>query len=396
MERTTLRPVIAGIVTAVVGFASSFTIVLAGLRAVGADSRQAASGLLVLCVAVGITTIVLSVRHRMPVTAAWSTPGAALLLSTGPVDGGYTAAIGAFLVCGLAIMATGLFPALGRLIARIPQPIAGAMLAGILLKLCLAPVAAVAQVPLMAIPVIVIWALLYRFARMWAVPGALAAAVVAIVVTAPSLTFDAVPVVAPAVPAFTGSAMVGIALPLFLVTMASQNVPGMAVLSGYGFRPPFGEVLLTTGAGTAAGAFLGGHAINLAAISAALAAGPDAHEDPARRWVASLTSGICMVVLGLGSGLAVALVLLAPPVLIEAVAGLALLGALAASIASAFRAGVERAGVESAAVTFVVTASGVSFFGVGSAFWGLLVGGAFHLLTNYKDSFRSTRVTESA
>ncbi|MFI6899640.1 benzoate/H(+) symporter BenE family transporter [Nonomuraea sp. NPDC050394] len=391
MERTTLRPVIAGIVTAVVGFASSFTIVLAGLRAVGADSRQAASGLLALCVAVGVTTIVLSVRHRMPITAAWSTPGAALLLSTGPVDGGYSAAVGAFLVCGLAIMATGLFPALGRLIARIPQPIAGAMLAGILLKLCLAPVAAVAQVPLMAIPVIVIWALLYRFARMWAVPGALAAAVVAIVVTAPSLTFDAVPVVAPAVPAFTGSAMVGIALPLFLVTMASQNVPGMAVLSGYGFRPPFGQVLLATGAGTAAGAFLGGHAINLAAISAALAAGPDAHEDPARRWVASLTSGISMVVLGLGSGLAVALVLLAPPVLIEAVAGLALLGALAASIAAAFRAGVE-----SAAVTFVVTASGVSFFGVGPAFWGLLAGGAFHLLMNYKDSFRSTRVTESA
>ncbi|MFD9948215.1 benzoate/H(+) symporter BenE family transporter [Nonomuraea sp. NPDC059023] len=394
MERTALRPVIAGIVTAVVGFASSFTIVLAGLRAVGADSRQAASGLLALCVAVGVTTIVLSVRHRMPITAAWSTPGAALLLSTGPVDGGYAAAIGAFLVCGLAIMATGLFPALGRLIARIPQPIAGAMLAGILLKLCLAPVAAVAQVPLMAIPVIVIWALLYRYARMWAVPGALAAAVVAIVVTElsmPSLTFDAVPVVAPAVPAFTGSAMVGIALPLFLVTMASQNVPGMAVLSGYGFRPPFGQVLLTTGAGTAAGAFLGGHAINLAAISAALAAGPDAHEDPARRWVASLTSGISMVVLGLGSSLAVALVLLAPPVLIEAVAGLALLGALAAAIASAFRAGVE-----SAAVTFVVTASGVSFFGVGSAFWGLLAGGAFHLLMNYKDSFRSTRATESA
>ncbi|MFE0146172.1 benzoate/H(+) symporter BenE family transporter [Nonomuraea sp. NPDC059007] len=394
MERTALRPVIAGIVTAVVGFASSFTIVLAGLRAVGADSRQAASGLLALCVAVGVTTIVLSVRHRMPITAAWSTPGAALLLSTGPVDGGYAAAIGAFLVCGLAIMATGLFPALGRLIARIPQPIAGAMLAGILLKLCLAPVAAVAQVPLMAIPVIVIWALLYRYARMWAVPGALAAAVVAIVVTElsmPSLTFDAVPVVAPAVPAFTGSAMVGIALPLFLVTMASQNVPGMAVLSGYGFRPPFGQVLLTTGAGTAAGAFLGGHAINLAAISAALAAGPDAHEDPARRWVASLTSGISMVVLGLGSSLAVALVLLAPPVLIEAVAGLALLGALAAAIAAAFRAGVE-----SAAVTFVVTASGVSFFGVGSAFWGLLAGGAFHLLMNYKDSFRSTRATESA
>lgn len=379
MEQSPARPIIAGVVTALVGFASSFTVVLAGLRAVGADSRQAASGLLALCVAVGVVTIVLSVRHRVPITAAWSTPGAALLLSTGPVEGGYPAAIGAFLVCGLAIMAAGLFPALGRLIAAIPQPIASAMLAGILLKLCLAPVIAVRDVPLMAIPVVVIWALLYRFARMWAVPGALLVAAVAIVVTAPSPAFEAAPVVTATAPEFTASAMVGIALPLFLVTMASQNVPGMAVLSGYGYRPRFGGILLATGAGSAAGAFLGGHAMNLAAISAALAAGPDAEPDPARRWIASLTSGISMVALGLCSGLAVALVLLAPPVLIEAVAGLALFGALASSISAAFKGAVE-----SAATTFVVTASGVSFFGVGSAFWGLLAGGLLHLLLRPK------------
>lgn len=339
MEHSWVKPVVAGMVTALVGFASSFTVVLAGLRAVGADSRQAASGLLALCVAVGLTTILMSVRHRLPITAAWSTPGAALLLSTGPVEGGYAAAVGAFLVCGLAIMATGLFPALGRLIAAIPQPIASAMLAGILLKLCLAPVLAVRDVPLMALPAIVVWALLYRFARTWAVPGALAAAVAAIALTAPTLTFDAAPVVVVTAPVFDLSAMIGIALPLFLVTMASQNVPGMAVLAGYGYRPRLGGILLTTGAGSVAGAFLGGHAVNLAAISAALAAGPDASPDPARRWIASVTSGVSMVVLGLCSGLAMALVLLAPPVLIEGVAGLALFGALAASIGAAFRPG---------------------------------------------------------
>ncbi|WP_246268798.1 benzoate/H(+) symporter BenE family transporter [Nonomuraea typhae] len=392
MERSLLRPVIAGMVTAIVGFAGTFTVVLAGLRAVGADSRQAASGLLAICVAAGVVTVLLSVRHRLPVTAAWSTPGAALLLSTGPVDGGYPAAVGAFLVCGLAMMAVGLFPALGRLIALIPQPIAGAMLAGILLKLCLAPVSAVAQVPWMALPVIVIWAVLYRYARLWSVPGALAAAVLAILWTTPSLSVSPAPGVAFTWPVFTGSALVSIALPLFLVTMASQNVPGLAVLSGYGYRPPFTRILLATGAGSAAGAVLGGHAVNLAAITAALTAGPDADPDPARRWIASTASGLTMIVLGLGAGLATALVLLAPPVLIEAVAGLALFGALASSIAASFG---EK--VETAAITFVVTASGVSFFGIGSAFWGLLAGVAFHLLTRrHPAGLRSTPASESA
>ncbi|MFF5210037.1 benzoate/H(+) symporter BenE family transporter [Streptosporangium sp. NPDC000396] len=373
-----LQPMLAGVVTALVGFASSFTVVLAGLRAVGADQRQAASGLLALCLANGVVAIWLGLRQRLPITIAWSTPGAALLVSTGAVEGGFPAAVGAFVICGLLITAAGLFPALGRWIGAIPAPIAGAMLAGVLLNLCTAPVRALVEIPWMTAPVVLIWALLGRVARKWAIPGALLAAIVAIALTGPGLgAVDVRPVVEPTVPAWSLPAMVSIALPLFLVTMASQNVPGMAVLAGYGYRPPLRGILVGTGLASVFGAPLGGHAVNLAAITAALAAGPDADPDPGRRWIASVTAGGSMIVLGVGAGLATALVLLSPPLLIQAVAGLALVGALASAVAAAVA---EPEGREAAAVTFVVTASGMTLLGVGAAFWGLVAGGLMTLL----------------
>ncbi|GAA1612611.1 benzoate/H(+) symporter BenE family transporter [Catellatospora bangladeshensis] len=369
-----VQPVLAGVVTAVVGFASTFAVVLAGLRAVGADERQAASGLLAVCVASGATTLVLGLRHRIPISIAWSTPGAALLAATGAVDGGFAAAVGAFLVTGALIIAAGLFPALGRAIAAIPRPIAAAMLAGVLLNLCLAPVRALVDVPLLAIPVVLVWAVLSRFARSWAVPAALVTAVVVIVLDAPEALRGAAaaPELTLTAPVFTWQALVSLALPLFLVTMASQNVPGMAVLQGYGYTPPLRGILLGTGVATTVAAPFGSHAVNLAAITAALAAGPDAHPDPRRRWIASVTAGIGMIALGLGAGAATAFVLGSPPVLVEAVAGLALLGALGSALASAVA---EERGREAAVVTFAVTASGVVLLGVGAAFWGLLAGG---------------------
>jgi benzoate membrane transport protein len=373
-----LQPVLAGVVAALVGFASSFAVVLAGLRAAGADDRQAASGLLVLCLASGVVALVLGLRHRIPISIAWSTPGAALLLSTGTPAGGFPAAVGAFAVCGLLVVVAGLVPAVGRLIALIPVPIASAMLAGVLLELCLAPVRALAEVPLLAAPAIVVWALVGRFARAWAVPAALAVAAIAIALTGPGLSGVAL---APApvwtTPTFDLATVVGVGLPLFLVTMAAQNVPGAAVLAQYGYRAPMRPALTATGLATIACAPFGGHAVNLAAISAALAAGPDAHPDPRRRWVASVTAGLGLAVLGLGAGLATALLVLSPPVLIEAVAGLALLGALGGALSSAVA---EPDGREAAAVTFVVTAAGVGFLGVGAAFWGLAAGAAVALL----------------
>ncbi|MET8041466.1 benzoate/H(+) symporter BenE family transporter [Micromonospora sp. NPDC005215] len=381
-----VQPVLAGVVTALVGFASSFTVVLAGLRAAGASDAQAASGLLALCVACGLAAAWLGWRHRIPMSVAWSTPGAALLVATGPPPGGWPVAVGAFLVSGVLIVAAGLFPPLGRAVAAIPKPVAGAMLAGVLLPLCTAPVRALVELPAVAGPVVIGWLLLHRFARRWAVPGALLVAVVAIALTAPPTGLSGAalaPSITVTAPAWNASALIGLALPLFLVTMAAQNVPGMAVLAGYGYRPPFGAALRATGLASLLAAPAGGHAVNLAAITAALAAGPDAHPDPERRWVASVTAGAGLALLGLGAGVATALVAVAPPILIEAVAGLALLGALATALAAAVTDPATR---EAAVVTFVVTASGVTLIGVGGAFWGLVAGCLMLLLFHRRPS----------
>jgi len=364
--RGMLPPVLAGLVSAVVGYASSFTVVLAGLRAVGATPAQAASGLLALCLAIAATAIGLGVRYRMPISIAWSTPGAALLVATGHVPGGFPAAVGAFLVAAGLMVLAGLVPWLARAIAAIPRPIAGAMLAGVILSLCTAPVKAMVELPLLAAPVIVAWAVLFRFARQWAVPGALVAAVAAIAVhgSGGSLSGAALrPAAALTVPALNPSVVVSIAVPLFLVTMAAQNVPGMAVMATYGYTPPLRPLLVATGVASAAAAPFGGHAVNLAAITAALTAGPDTHPDPRRRWVATVALGAGQLTLGLGASLAVA--------------GLALLPALGSSLANAVT---EPEGREAAVVTFVVTASGTTILGIGSAFWGLLAGGLTALL----------------
>jgi benzoate membrane transport protein len=381
-----VRPVIAGLLSAVVGYASSFTLLLAGLQAVGATPAQAASGLLATCLGAGGAGVFLALRYRMPIAIAWSTPGAALLVGAGPVDGGFSAAVGAFAVCAALTVVAGLVPWLARAVAAIPRPIAGAMLAGILVPLCTAPVRALLDVPALAVPVILTWAVLLRFARSWAVPGGLVAAVAAIAFTGTgSKIADAAlrPAWELTVPTLQPTAIVGIALPLFLVTMAGQNVPGAAVLASYGFETPLRPALVTTGLVSALGAPFGGHQVNLAAITAALTAGPEAHPDPRRRWIATLALAGGLVLLGLGAGVATALVLLSPPVLVIAVAGLALLPALGSSLGNAVA---EPGLMVPAVVTFVVTASGVAVLGIGAAFWGLLAGLAILLVLRQRRS----------
>ncbi|MCT1364960.1 MULTISPECIES: benzoate/H(+) symporter BenE family transporter [unclassified Microbacterium] len=370
------RPIVAGIVTALVGFTSSFAVVLTGLDAVGASAAQAASGLLAVSLAMGLACIVLAWRYRMPITAAWSTPGAALLVATGSVEGGWPAAVGAFLVTASLILLTALWPALGALIARIPPSIAQAMLAGVLLPLCLARITGVVANPWGVLPVVLTWLLFARLAPRWAVPLAFAAAAA---VVALSLVSAGTPV-DPAVllprfeltmPAFTVGALVGIALPLFIVTMASQNVPGIAIMRSFGYKVPWRPAMLVTGLGTALGAPAGGHAINLAAISAALAASPDADPDPTRRWLAGVSTGASYLVLGAFSAAFATLVVLAPTAVIPAVAGLALFGAFGAAVQQAIDDPGERL---PAVVTFLVAASGIAVLGVSAAFWALVAG----------------------
>jgi len=373
-----LQPVGAGVVAALVGFASSFAVVLAGLEAVGASQTQAASGLLAVCVTQAIGILWLTWRHRIPLMLAWSTPGAALLVSSGAVDGGWPAAVGAFVVVGGLILLTALWPVLGELIAAIPAPIAQAMLAGVLLEICLEPVKVFVDRPALVAPVLVVWVLMLRFARRLAVPGAFLTTMVVItayLVHHGSPHLDLAPHVSWTEPAWNWQAVVGLAIPLYVVTMASQNVPGVAVLATFGFKVPWRESMTVTGLGTLAGATAGGHAINLAAITAAMVASPEADPKPERRWVAAHAGGWAYLVLAALSTALVAVVGAAPDGLVGVVAGLALLGTLAGALKGATEGETDR---EAAVVTFVVAASGVSLGGVGAAFWALVAGLVVH------------------
>ncbi|MDF2434980.1 MAG: benzoate rane transport protein [Mucilaginibacter sp.] len=347
---------------------------LAGLAAVGASESQSASGLLVICVAQGVLAIVLSVVYRIPLKFAWSTPGAALLVATAGVTGRFAEAVAAFIVAAALIVLVGLWPALERLIGRIPRPISNAMLAGILFPLCLAPVKAAVQIPLLAVPVILVWLLLYRLAPRWAVPAAIALAGVLLAVTVDSDWLHGahlLPRVDFVAPQFDLMVVASLAIPLFIVTMAGQNIPGAAILNNFGYRPPVRASLIGSGALSAAGALFGGITINLAALTQALTAGPEASPDRTKRWIAPVSAGGTYIVLGLLAGVATAFVAASPPILVEAVAGLALLSALIGAVTAAMQAPADRL---AAIATFLVTASGIVVLGIGSAFWGILVG----------------------
>ncbi len=372
----------AGLLAAFVGFASSFAVVLKGLTGMGASPAQAASGLMALSVAMGLCAIVLSLWRRMPISVAWSTPGAALLASSSVPEGGFPVAVGAFLTSGTLIVLAGAWRPLGRAVAAIPTSLANAMLAGVLLNLCLAPMRAIAAMPALAMPVVLVWAVVWRVRRLYAVPAAVAAMAGVLILHggggAPPQWFAEPVWVAPV---WTLPATIGLALPLFLATMASQNIPGMAVLAANGYTPPAGPLFRVTGVFTLLAAPFGGHAVNLAAITAALCAGPDADPDPAKRYWAAVVAGGAYIAFGLLAGAATGLIAISPPLLIEAIAGLALLGSLGGALMGAMRDAEER---EAALIAFLTTASGLTFFGIGGAFWGLLAGVAMRALTKWR------------
>ena len=368
------QPIGAGIVAAIVGFGSSFPVVLSGLTAAGANTAQAASGLFALCLSMAFAGVILSVWTRMPVSSAWSTPGAALLAATGAAQGGFAAAVGAFLAVGVMIVASGLIKPLGDAVSKIPVTVASAMLAGVLFGLCLAPIKALADEPYSAAAVIAVWLIVGQWRRLFATPAAAIVAAIIVAARAPAGAFawNAVmpaPLLIP--PQFSFNAFASIALPLFLVTMASQNVPGLAVLQTFGYRPNPRPLIVTTGLFTILAAPFGGHAVNLSAITAALCASPDASPDPNKRWIAATTAGALYILLGLTAGLATKL-LASSPLLIEAVAGLALLPAFGGALKAALAEEDRR---EAALAAFLFAASGVAFLHIGGAFWGLVAAG---------------------
>lgn len=373
-----LHVVTSGLLVTVVGYASSAAIIIKGLDAVGASPDQIASGLAVISLMIGGLGIGLGRWTRMPIAIAWSTPGMALLATSGAVPGGFSAAVGAFLVTGGLIVLSGLWEPLGRWVAAIPRPIANAMLAGVLMKLCLAPFVALGRLPLAALVVLATWLVLFRFARLWAAPAAAAVALAVIAGTAEggtqALAFH-LPSIVVVAPVLEPQALISIALPLFLVTMASQNIPGYAVLVTYGYRPPFRLLLTVTGAASLLGAPFGAPTVNLAAITAALCAGPDGGPDPARRWKVAVVAGVAYLAIAALAAVAVGLVTRSSPLLVEAAAGLALLGALGSALHGAVAEEKDRV---AALLTFLTAASGLSVAGIGPAFWALVVGLLVH------------------
>ncbi|GAA3628186.1 benzoate/H(+) symporter BenE family transporter [Microlunatus ginsengisoli] len=382
MEHSSHAPV-AGVVAALVGFTSSFAVVLAGLTAVGATPAEAGSGLAVLCLVQGVGVLWLTLRHRTPLLLAWSTPGAAMLAATGAVAGGWPAAIGAFLLTGALILLTGVWSRLGALIAAIPPALAQAMLAGVVLTLCLAPVHGLSAEPWAVGPIVLCWLVALRLAKRWAVPVAFAATLVVVgidVARAGGLSGSLLPTLDWTVPTLTWPAVLGIALPLYVVTMAGQNVPGTAVMASYGYRVPWRETMTVTGLGTVAGATFGGHAVNLAAITASMTASPDVHPDPRLRWRAAHAAGWTYLVLAVLSTPLTTFVSAAPPDVVGTVAGLALLATLASALHTAMGDAARR---EAAAITFVVAAAGGAFLGIGAAFWALAAGLGVDLLLRH-------------
>jgi benzoate membrane transport protein len=371
---------------AFVGFGSSFAVILRGVTQAGASPAQAASGLLAVCVVTGLCGICLSLKTRMPIIIAWTTPGAALLASGPPAHGGFGYAVGAFLVCGVLIIITGLWPAMSRAVGAIPRSLASAMLGGIVFGLCLAPVLGLRDKPGFILIILAVWVIVGRLRRPLAVP---AAVVVAVGLAALDLhgagALSLRPQLVWVTPRFSFSAVVSLAVPLFVVTMAGQNIPGFAVLSMNGYRPRHSLLLGATGLSSLLVAPFGSIPVNLAAITAAMCASHESHADPHRRWWASAVAGGVYVVIGLLSGLITTFIALSSPVLITAVAGIALFGALGSAVAGAAAEPSER---DAAMVTFLFAASGFRILGIGGAFWGLLAGGAILAVQRYRRAER--------
>jgi benzoate membrane transport protein len=362
----------AALVATVAGVGGTLPVVLAAAQAVGATPEQASSWVSGLGLATAVSALILSVHYRMPIITAWSTPGAALIASSSAVPS-FRAAVGAFVLAAVLILLTAAIRPLARLIERIPGSIAAAMLGGILLRLVVAMIEQVPSQPLLVLSLIVVFLVARHL-----IPT-MASLIVLAVGAALSWSLGLVKPIPPigvssltlAMPAWDLATLIGLGVPLYLVTMASQNLPGFAVLRASGYHPPTRPVLAVTGAASLGTAFLGAHTSNLAAISAALCTGPDAHLDPAKRWITGPFYALWWGLVALFGASLVGLFGALPPALLMTVAGTALLASMAGALGSALGPEKDRL---AAAGTLAVTASGVTLLGIGSAFWGLVFG----------------------
>lgn len=367
------HPIVAGLISVIVNYGGTFILVFQAAKVAGLSPELTASWVWSVSIGVGLSGLLLSLRYREPIITAWSTPAAAFLvtaLATTP----YAEAVGAYMISAAAFVALGLSGCFEKVIRLIPPGIASGLLAGILLQFGIGAFGGASVDPLLVGLLIVAYVVLKRFCARYAVVGILALGLLFLLtqgrVDLSGLTLEfAAPVFT--MPAFSLNALLSVALPLFLITLTGQYMPGMLVLRNDGFRTSANPIVTVTGLGSLIMAPFGSHAFNVAAITAAIATGKEAHEDPSKRWVAGIAAGCFYVLVGIFGVTLAAVFMTFPPTFITTLAGLALLGTIGGSLAGAMADPTSR---EAALITFLASAANIKLLGIGGAFWGLLIG----------------------
>uniref|UniRef100_UPI003D01A552 benzoate/H(+) symporter BenE family transporter n=1 Tax=Alcaligenes faecalis TaxID=511 RepID=UPI003D01A552 len=378
-----IPPIVAGLISVIVNYGGTFILVFQAAKVAGLSPELTASWVWSISIGVGVTGLLLSWVSREPIITAWSTPAAAFLvtaLATTP----YEEAVGAYLISAAAFVVLGLSSYFERLIRLIPNGIAAGLLAGILLQFGIGAFGSMTLDPKLAGLLILAYLIIKRFSARYAVVGILILGLSFLLlehrVDLSGLKLElAAPVFT--MPVFTLNALLSVALPLFLITLTGQYMPGMLVLRNDGFRTSANPIVWVTGLGSLVMAPFGSHAMNVAAITAAICTGPEAHQDPSKRWVAGIAAGVFYILIGV-FGLTLAAVFMAfPASFITTLAGLALLGTIGGSLAGAMADIKSR---EAALITFLASAANITLFGIGGAFWGLVIGLLAYFILNGK------------
>ena len=379
--RDLVHPIVAGLVSVIVNYGGTFILVFQAAQVAGLSPELTASWVWSVSIGVGLSGLVLSWRFREPIITAWSTPAAAFLvvaLATTP----YAEAVGAYLVSAAAFVLLGVSGYFEKVIRMIPSGVAAGLLAGILLQFGIGAFAGVSVDPLLAALLIGAYVVLKRLSARYAVVGILLLGLAFLLLQGRvDLSGLELRLAAPVftLPVFSLNALLSVALPLFLITLTGQYMPGMLVLRNDGFRTSVNPIVTVTGLGSLLMAPFGSHAFNLAAITAAICTGKDAHEEPAKRWIAGVAAGVFYILVGVFGVTLAALFMAFPATFITTLAGLALLGTLGGSLASAMADAPSR---EAALITFLAAAADISLFGIGGAFWGLVIGLAAFAVLN--------------
>ncbi|ENO94919.1 benzoate transporter [Thauera sp. 28] len=384
------HPLVAGLVSVIVNYGGTFILVFQAAKVAGLSPELTASWVWSISIGVGVTGIVLSWTAREPIITAWSTPAAAFLitaLATTP----YAEAIGAYLLSAAAFVALGLSGYFEKAIRLIPPGIAAGLLAGILLQFGIGAFGGMSIDPVLAGLLIMAYLVLKRFTARYAVVGILVLGLAFLLIEdRVDLSGLALQLAAPVftMPAFSLNATLSVALPLFLITLTGQYMPGMLVLRNDGFKTSANPIVTITGLGSLLMAPFGSHAFNIAAITAAICTGREAHEDPSRRWIAGIAAGVFYILVGVFGVTLAALFMAFPATFITTLAGLALLGTIGGSLAGAMADAKAR---EASLITFLAAAANISLLGIGGAFWGLVIGLVAHAVLNGRLPQRAPR-----